>query len=129
MYDFLHPHWTAFFRQLFPPAQGGYFIACFVPAQDIAFTGQLVVGLFYGHLADAGSLSQFTHRIETHTGYHAARFYFLAIIFVNLYIKWFADRFVELQHCIRPKAPSPLCGVAMSMVVSVILYCTEKCAA
>ena len=34
----------------------GYFIPRLGPADDVSFTGELVIGLFDGHLADAGPL-------------------------------------------------------------------------
>ena len=93
-------------------------------AQDVAFTGQLVVGLFDGHLADARSLGQFTDRVEAHAGYHPVLFDFPAIIFIDLYVIGFADRFIELQH--RDLRRLLSLNYRYDGNISAILYCTEK---
>lgn len=91
-------------------------------AQDITFTGQLVVSLFDGHLADTRCLSQFADRIEAHTGYHPAFLDFPAIILIDLYIIRFANRFIELQH--RDLAPSPFLELQTwwKYLCNIILY-------
>ena len=91
-------------------------------AQDVAFTGQLVVGLFDGHLADARSLGQFTDRVEAHAGYHPVLFDFPAIIFIDLYVIGFADRFIELQHRDLAPSPFPELQIWWKYLCNIILY-------